>query len=195
MLTYNNQLKPLAMPEYGRNIHNMVEHCLTIEDRDERTRCANTIVNAMQVLFPPTGDPVEHRRKLWDHLFIISGFALDVDEPFERVASDVFADKPDRMPIAGNGDIGLRHYGVNIPRMIDIAVSMPHGEERDALVYMIADHMKKAMVAFNHENVDDSRIFKDLRMMSHGEINLTPEQVRLHDFKAAPAPSKKKKKK
>ncbi len=195
MLTYTNQLKQLVLPEYGRNIQNMVDHCVTIADRDERNRCAHTIVAAMLALFPPTGgDPAEYRRKLWDHLIIMSGFELDIDLPFEHVDREVFADLPDTMPVAKPSDFKMRHYGANIPRMVDIAVAMEPGEERDALIYLIADHMKKAMVAFNREQVDDKRVFSDLRIMSHGAINLDPEQVRLHDFKAAPAPAKKKKK-
>ena len=124
----------------------------------------------------------------------MSGFELDIDLPFEHVDREVFADRPDTMPVAKPSDFKMRHYGANIPRMVDIAVDMKPGEERDALIYLIADHMKKAMVAFNREQVNDKRVFSDLRMMSHGAINLDPEQVRLHDFKAAPAPAKKKKK-
>ena len=82
MLTYKNHLKTLVLPEYGRNIQNMVDHCLTIEDRDERTRCARSIIDAMSILFPAQGDRQAARRKLWDHLAIMSGFELDVDLPF-----------------------------------------------------------------------------------------------------------------
>lgn len=194
MLTYTNQLKPLILPEYGRNIQNMVDHCVTIADRDERNRCANTIVTAMLALFPSTGDPQEYRRKLWDHLMIMSNFELDVDLPFEHIDREAFDDRPEPLPVSKPSELKMRHYGANIPRMVDVAVSMEPGPERDALIFLIADHMKKAVVAFSNEQIDDRRVFADLRMMSHGQINLDPEHMRLHEFKAAPAPGKKKKK-
>ena len=84
MLTYNSQLKKLVLPEYGRNIQQMVDHCLTIEDRAERTRCAFTIVQNMANMFPQLRGETDYQHKLWDHLMIMSGFQLDVDAPFER---------------------------------------------------------------------------------------------------------------
>lgn len=196
MLTYTNRLPRLVLPEYGRNIQKMVDHCLTIEDRNERTACARTIVSAMNTLFPPAGEDIEeHKRKLWDHLFIISDFRLDVNVPFNHVASDVFADAPDHIEVARPGYMPMRKYGANIVRMIDVASGMEPGEARDELVFMLADHMKKILVAFCREGVDDRRVFEDLRMLSHGAIVLDPELVRLHEFRALPAPSKKKKKK
>lgn len=196
MLTYTNRLSKLTLPEYGRNIQKMIDHCLTIEDRDERTLCANTIVGAMSTLFPAQGDDREaHKRKLWDHLFIMSDFKLDIDIPFNHVQSDVFADGPDQIDIAKPGYMPMRRYGATIVRMIDVASGMEPGEARDELVFMIADHMKKIVVAFCREGVDDQRVFDDLRMLSHGAINVQPDQMRLHEFRALPAPSKKKKKK
>lgn len=94
MLTYTNHLKRLVLPEYGRNIQNMVDHCTTIADREERNRCAEAIIEAMLTLFPSQGDAVEYRRKLWDHLLIMSDFTLDVDFPFEHVAPETFDGGP-----------------------------------------------------------------------------------------------------
>lgn len=195
MLTYTNHLKPLVLPEYGRNIQNMVDRCLEIEDRDERTRAANSVVATMLTLFPPTGDRQEYTRKLWDHIMIMSDFRLDVDLPFEPVDRAVFEDHPDHMPLPGVGPMQYRVYGSYIARMIDVASTMPEGEERDALVMLIANHMKKVMLAENREGVEDARIFSDLRHMSHGAIRLDPAEVRLHEFRQAPTPSGKKKKK
>lgn len=194
MLTYNTKLKKLILPEYGRNIQKMVEHCLTIADRDERTRCAFAIVDTMENIFPPEGDPEEYRRKLWDHLAIMSEFALDIDWPYEIIKPDSLDTKPE--PISNiTAEVTYRHYGKNLEAMIDVATQMPEGEERDALVLLLASHMKKTMLQVNPEGVEDERVFKDLRIMSHGAFNLDPEQVQLPEFKAAPAPSKKKKKK
>lgn len=195
MLTYNNHLKKLILPEYGRNIQNMVDHCLTIEDREERKLCAESIINAMTILFPPTGDVREYRRKLWDHLAIMSDFQLDVDLPFELVRPEVFDAVPDRIDLADSAPIRYRHYGLFVQQLIEKAAEMEPGEERQALELLIANHMKKLMLAVNREGVEDAKIFKDLRMMSHGAISLDPEFVHLHEFKQAPTPSGKKKKK
>ena len=197
MLTYNNHLKPLVLPEYGRNIQNMVDYCLTIEDREERTRCANTIVTAMYTLFPPAQgtDPAEYRRKLWDQVAMMSDFRLDVDVPFELVRPDVFGTLPDPVATAYPRDFRFRHYGLYVQQLIETAAAMEESEARDALVYLIANHMKKLQLAVNKDGVEDEKIFKDLRMMSHGAINPDPATVRLHDFKIAPTPAGKKKKK
>ncbi len=195
MLTYNNHLKKLVLPEYGRNIQNMVDHCLTIEDREERTRCAESIIDAMTVLFPAVGDADEYRRKLWDHLAIMSDFQLDVDIPFELVRPEVFESFPDPVMQSMPSDIRYRHYGLFMQQLIDRASTMEDGDEKDALVLLLANHMKKLMLAVNKDGVDDAKIFKDLLYMSHGNISLSTDNVRLHEFKQAPTPSGKKKKK
>ncbi len=196
MLTYNNHLKKLVLPEYGRNIQNMVDHCLTIEDREERTRCAQTLLPAMMTLFPQQGgDQQEYRRKLWDHLAIMSDFRLDVDIPFELVRPESFEGAPDPVDLSHPEVIRHRHYGLLVQQLIEIASQMEPGEERDALAMLIANHMKKLMLAVNRDGVEDVRIFNDLRTMSHGQFNFDPDVVHLHEFKAAPVPAGKKKKK
>lgn len=194
MLTYTTHLKKLVLPEYGRNIQRMVDHCLTIEDREERTRCAYTIIKTMEILFPAQGNAEDYRRKLWDHIAIMSDFALDVDLPFELIRPGSLVETPDPIPYE-NGDFDYRHYGLLLQHMISRAATMEPGEERDALVMLLANHMKKLMLAVNTDGVDDEKIFKDLRALSHGEITLDPAKVRLHEFKVAPTPAGKKKKK
>ena len=194
MLTYTTHLQKLILPEYGRNIQRMVDHCLTIEDRYERTRCASTIVKTMESLFPIQGNADAYRRKLWDHLAIMSDFALDVDVPFELVSRNSLDNRPMALSY-DQGPLDQHHYGLLLQRSINAAAEMPEGEERDALVILLANHMKKLMLAVNPDGVDDEKIFKDLRYMSNGAIILDPEKVKLHEFKAAPAPTGKKKKK
>lgn len=194
MLTYTTHLKKLVLPEYGRNIQRMVDHCLTIEDRNERTRCAATIVKTMEQLFPIQGNADAYRRKLWDHLAIMSDFTLDVDVPFELVNKNSLDDQPVPLPY-DQGPLEHRHYGLLLQRSIMVAADMPEGDERDALVLLIANHMKKLMLAVNADGVDDEKIFKDLRHLSNGAIVLDAQNVKLHEFKAAPAPTGKKKKK
>jgi len=172
----------------------MLDHCLEIEDRDERTRCARSIVDAMSILFPTQGSPAAQRRKLWDHLAIMSDFKLDVDIPFELVRPDEFSATPE--PVAlGSGHANRRVYGCLLEMMVDEAAKMEPGEERDALIVLLANHMKKLQLALNPEGVDDEKIFKDLYEMTNGVINITPEELHLHEFAIAPIPGKKKKKK
>lgn len=194
MLSYNTQLKRLVLPEYGRNIQQMVDHCLTIEDRDERNRCARTIITSMGNLFPELRDSEDSRHKLWDHLAIMSDFKLDIDYPYEVIQPDNLSSRP--APLSHDPKwISLRHYGSLIPGMIDKASAMEEGPERDALVLLLANHMKKLMLAVNKDGVDDAKIFADIARMSRGAIRLDPAVHRLHEFKEAPAPTGKKKKK
>lgn len=194
MLTYNKHRKPLVLPEYGRNIQSMLDHCMTIENRAERTKCARSIVDAMSVLFPAQGDKNIHRLKLWDHLAIMSDFKLDVDLHFDLLRPEEFEKNPE--PVAqGSGRAKRKVYGCLLELMVTEAAQMPEGEERDELILLLANHMKKLLMAVAPEGVDDERVFKDLYEMSDGRIRIDPANVKLHEFMIAPTPSKKKKKK
>lgn len=194
MLTYNTQQKRLILPEYGRNIQQMVDYCLSIPDRDERTACAYSIIASMGNLFPEIRDTPDFSHKLWDHLAIMSDFQLDIDYPCEVIRAESLESRPEPLKYKLS-PIRMRHYGKHIQDMIQTAVEMPAGEERDALVMLVANHMKKLMLAVNPDGVDDAKIFKDLAMYSQGHIRLNPEEQHLHEFKAAPAPTSSKKKK
>ncbi len=160
MLTYNTRLKQLILPEYGRNLQRMVDHCLTIEDREERNICALSIITAMESLFPELKQP-ENAHKVWDHLAIMSDFKLDIDFPDEVVQPDQLKTTPETVPYPQSG-IRVRHYGKIIEQMIAKAADMPEGEERDEVIMIIANHMKKQMLAVNPDGVDDRKIFDDL---------------------------------
>lgn len=197
MTEYNTQLKKIILPEYGRNIQQMVDHCCTIEDKEERTKCAYTIVRIMETLFPQVRSSQDYKQKLWDHLAIMSDFKLDIDYPVEIVSKDRLTSQPE--PVAYKLEaIKGRHYGKIIEKMIERAADYPEGEEKDALVSLIAHHMKKLMFAISKEGVEDEKIFKDLYRYSHGKINLDPSTYKLRVFKEAPVAqqaSKKKRKK
>ena len=198
MLKYNSQLKKLALPEYGRNIQQMVDYCCTIEDREERNKCAYTIIQTMGNLFPQLRDETDYKHKLWDHLAIMSDFNLDIDYPYEVVKEENLETKPERVDYHLDR-IKFRHYGKIIEKMIERACDYPDGEEKDALVMLIANHMKKLIFQINKEDVDDAKIFKDLAYYSHGQNRHDVATHSLHQFKEAPAPQqptgKKKKKK
>lgn len=194
MLTYNTQMRPLRLPEYGRNIQSMVDYCVTIPDREERTVCAYSIIDSMANLFPElrSGDEFDH--KLWDHLMIMSDFKLDIDFPCEVINEENLYSLPEPVPY-DNNQFRFRHYGKNIEDMIQVAAAMEPSPEKDNLLFLIANHMKKMMMNFNLEGVDDIRIFNDMRQLSHGAINLTPDDMRLKEYVEPPKPTGKKKKK
>jgi len=198
MLTYNSQLKKLVLPEYGRNIQQMVDHCLTIEDRTERTRCAYTIVQHMANLFPQLRAETDYQHKLWDHLAIMSDFKLDIDYPYDDIICE---ENLETRPEAIHYElepIAYRHYGKLIERMIARAAQYPEGEEREALSMLLANHMKKLIYQINNEDIDDAKIFKDLAHYSHGVLRLDASTHRLHEYQVIrpvqPVGKKKKKK-
>ena len=197
MLLYNTQLKQIVLPEYGRNIQHMVEYCLTIEDRDERNLCAQTIVDTMVTLLPELRNETDYEHKLWDHLAIMSNFKLDIDYPYDVVKEENLESNPEPIHYALE-KIKFRHYGKIIERMIARAAEYPEGEERDALVMLLANHMKKLIYQINNEDVDDRKIFNDLYHYSQGAIRLDPETHRLREYQVVVQPQtsgKKKKKK
>lgn len=194
MLTYNTHLKKLKLPEYGRNIQNMVDYCLTIEDRDERTRCAHTIINTMSVLFPASKSEEDDNRKFWDHLAIMSDFKLDIDWPVDVIRPDEIEPEPDRLPYDING-VRRRQYGSNVEHMIAAAADMEDSDDRLALVALIASQMKKNLLAVNKDDDPDERIYRDIYEMSDGRIRVDAETVPLAEFDVIQPAGKKKKKK
>ncbi len=194
MLTYTTHLKKLILPEYGRNIQRMVDHCLTIEDRQQRTACAHTIHKAMLTLFPSQENQENYRRKLWDHLALMSDFKLDIDWPVEISPRPEPGAGPDKLPYPAHTD-RWRQYGNEVRMLIDCVLDMPEGDERDTLTMLLANQMKKLCLENNPDGVDDEKVFKDLYYMSDGRIEIFPEQMKLYEYKLAPVQGKKKKKK
>lgn len=191
-LDYNTQQPKLILSEYGRNVQNMVNYCLTLSDREERNLCAKAIVGVMRRLTPQQANTPEKEQKLWDHLNILSGFKLDVDFPFPVLGSEELHPKPE--PIAySDRKIRWRHYGKNIELMVMKVAELEEGPDRDALIYMLAHQMKKLQLVHNPEGVDDAKILRDLALYSGGLIDLDPQTYLLHEFKEAPAPAKGKK--
>ena len=177
-MKYNTQQRRLPLPEYGRSVQNMVDHALTIEDRAERQRCANTIVNIMGGMFPHLRDVADFKQKLWDHLAIMADFKLDIDYPVEIVKKESLEIKPQRVPYSQH-DIRFRHYGRFVQDMIKLAVDYQEGEERNQLIRMIANHMKRDYLNWNKDGVEDQKILDDLCELSGGKIKLSAEDLRL----------------
>lgn len=170
---YNTTRKKLILPEYGRNIQKMVDHIMTIEDRDERNKAAKTIIAVMGNLNPHLRDINDFKHKLWDHLAIISDFKLDIDSPYELPKQEELDAKPKKLDY-NQKSIRYKHYGHSIVLMIEKAVEMEEGEEKKDLVKMIANHMKKSYLTWNREAVSDEEIFGDLKTLSKGRLELDP---------------------
>ena len=182
-MEYNTQRRRLPLPEYGRSVQNMVDYALTIEDRDERQRCAETIVNIMEGMFPSLRDMPDFKRKLWDHLAVMADFKLDIDYPYEVVKPEELEVKPEVIPYASS-NIRYRHYGRCIQEMMSKACAMPESEERDELLRLIAAQMKKEYVLWNKEGVEDCKIIEDIREYSDGQINPSEDQLKLGVYRA-----------
>ena len=194
MIPYNTQLLPLKLPEYGRNIHQMIDYCVHIPDREERTRCAYTIAHIMESLFPELVTGADGSKKVWDHINIIAGFQLDIDFPCEVATREEMHVKPQKIEYGARLN-RYRHYGRYIQEMISRVADMEPDAVRDSLISMIAHQMKKLMLQHNKEGVDDARILRDLAEMSDGKIALDPSRYILHEYQdVTPEPKKKKKK-
>lgn len=179
-MEYNTQRKKMELPEYGRSVQNMVDHALTIEDREERQRCANTIVNIMGGMFPHLRDVPDFKHKLWDHLAVMSDFKLDIDYPFEVVKKEELEMKPERLAYS-NGAIRYRHYGHILEGLIKKAVEVENEAERKALIRLLAIQMKKSLNNWNKDGMEDQKIVDDLREYSQGAIDLQVEDLHLNE--------------
>lgn len=188
-MEYNSNRKQLILPEYGRNIQNMVNHVTTIENREERQKAAQTIIDIMGNLFPYLRDVPDFKHKLWDHLAIMTDFSLDIDYPYELPEREMLLEKPNKIPYP-TGRIRYRHYGKVIETMIKRATEYEPGPEKDNLIQMLADHMKKCYLTWNKETLDDNIIFKDLVELSKGKIEI-PEGMQLKEARSL-IPKKKK---
>jgi len=187
---YNTQRKKLVLPEYGRNVYKMVEHLMSIEDREERNKAARAIISIMGNLNPHLRDVADFKHKLWDHLFIMSDFKLDIDSPYEKPTPEVLFEKPRPVPYS-NYNIRFKHYGKVIELMINKAADYPEGKEREALIRLIANHMKKCYLTWNREVVSDDIIFDDLRNLSNGKI-VIDNGLKLSETRDILAKNKKK---
>lgn len=193
-LPYNTKLKSIKLPGYGRNIQKMVDYCLALEDRDERTRCAHAIVRAMEILFPAQSGDDPDNSKFWDHLALMSNFELDIDWPVDVIKPEDVAETPDLLPYDVN-NVKRRQYGALVENMMAIAADMEEGYDRDALIVLLASQMKKDLLNDQRDDVSDDRIYRDIYEMSGGKIRVDYENCPLAEFNVVQPVGKKKKKK
>ena len=181
-LEYNSDREDLIIPEYGRHIHKMVNQAIECNNKDERNNMAKAIIGVMGNLNPHLRDVPDFQHKLWDQLFIMSQFQLDVDSPYPKPSKEIFEQKPEKLNYPQNHP-KYRFYGNNIKKMIDVAVSWEDGEMKSQLVYVIANHMKKCFLNWNKDTVEDSVIYEHLFELSNGKISLDSSSPALSDSK------------
>jgi len=201
---YNTTAKQLKLPEYGRNIQNMVDYCLTLTDRDERNHCASTIISVMGNMFPHLRDIEDYKHILWDHLAIMADFNLDVDYPYAIPVKENVYKRPPKMYYK-DGRMSFRHYGALLEKMIYKVSNLEDSPKKERAIMMIANQMKKSYLVWNKDSVNDNKILEDLAVLSEGRIIRYDDTFRLADssflLESAPKPNqqensgKKKKKK
>ena len=147
-MEYNTQLTKLILPEYGRNIHNMVNYCVKLEDKEERTQCAYSLIDIMGNMFPHLRNVNDFKHILWDHLAIMSDFKLDIDYPYEIIKKEELIAHPNKIEYS-RPTMKYRHYGKTLERMIDVAVDMPEGEEKEQFLHLLISQMKKSYTQWN----------------------------------------------
>jgi hypothetical protein len=187
-MDYNSKRKKLALPEYGRHIHNMVDHIVSIRDRDERNRAARTIIDIMGSMYPYLRDVADFKHKLWDHIAIMSDFKLDIDYPYEPPSPQILHEKPKPVPYTQH-DIKYRHYGYVLETMVK-KIREFDDPNREILIRLLANHMKKSYLTWNRDSVEDVKIFDDLNLIAGHEVDI--KDLELTDTKNLIAPQKDK---
>ncbi|MGC6430528.1 MAG: DUF4290 domain-containing protein [Jejuia sp.] len=179
-LEYNTEREHLIIPEYGRHLQKMINHAKTRETKEEREKLAKAIISVMGNLQPHLRDVPDFQHKLWDQLFIMANFELDVDSPFPKPSKELLSERPEPLEYPQSHP-KYRFYGNNIKTMIDVANTWDEGELKEALVYTIANHMKKCFLNWNKDTVEDIVIFDHLYELSNGKIDLRNSEEDLSD--------------
>jgi hypothetical protein len=173
-MEYNTARPKMIIPEYGRHIQKLVDHAVKIEDKEKRNEMALAIIEVMGQLNPHLKNIADFTHKLWDHLFIMSDFKLDVDSPYPKPEPEHFQSKPRKMPYPEN-NIRYKHYGRGVEKLVTAILEMEEGEEKEALITTTANLMKKHYLTWSRNSVDDKQIILDLKKVSRGKLQLKEE--------------------
>lgn len=176
-LDYNTSREKMAMPEYGRNVLKMVENLRTIEDREKRSQQAAAVVKVMELLNPQVHQQDDYEHKLWDQLYMIAGFDLDIDSPYPCPVAEEFSKSPVPLPMK-DSKIRATHYGRNIEKIINLLKAEPDGEVKTEMLRGLATYMRQQYLIWNKDSVADETIFQDIEKMSDYEIRI-PEDLSL----------------
>ncbi len=196
-LDYNTQREALQLPEYGREIQKMIEVAIALPTKEERLRCAKTIVKLMETKVPQIRSNADYKQTLWDHLYLMSRRQLDIDWPYDVSEAEKIHAKPEPLPLPQTS-IRLRHYGRLVEELCEKLKTMPEGSERDELARLTANQMKRDLILWGHGSIDDEKVVDDIARMTDGVIQLNLSQLTLPRTVSTdnePTPKKGKRKK
>ena len=176
-LLYNTERVKLYIPEYGRNVQKMVDYLKTIEDRQKRNEQAKAVIKVMEILNPAVHLQDNYEQKLWDHLFIISGFDLDVDAPYPMPAPESLHERPLPVPIQKK-PVKANHYGRNIESILELIAGKEDGEIKTSMIRSLAIYMRQQYLIWNKDTVSEETIFQDIEKLSDGRVKV-PEGMQL----------------
>ncbi|MBQ8065627.1 MAG: DUF4290 domain-containing protein [Prevotella sp.] len=188
-LDYNTQRERLVMPEYGREIQKMVEVAVGLPTKEERMRCAKTIIRQMENKNPQVRESADYMQTLWDHLYLMSHKQLDIDWPYDVSEAEKITNRPQAMSHPKkDGQAHLRHYGRLLEKMFEQLKTMDAGAERDELVRITANQMKRDLMAWGHGSMDDEKVADDLARFTDGKIQLDLSNFRFERVDLAGLP-------
>lgn len=177
-LDYNSLREQLIIPEYGRHLQKLIALAVDLKDKEERNKAAKHIISVMGVLNPHLRDVAEFQHKLWDQIYIMSDFKLDIDSPFPLPTRELLQQRPDKLPYPQKRP-KYRFYGNNIMKMIEKCLELTPGKERNALITLTANQMKKGFLEFNKDKVEDEVIFEHLIELSKGKLEFDLDEIKL----------------
>ncbi|MFT5917038.1 MAG: hypothetical protein ACJAWV_000853 [Flammeovirgaceae bacterium] len=173
-LEYNTERSPLMLKEYGRNVQMLVKHIATLEDKDDRTAHARTLLELMKALNPSVRENADNPQRVWDHMYVMADFELDIDSPYPIPPEDVMFQKPQPLPYK-DSEVKFRNYGRNVELLIEQAIAIEDAEEQLEAIIQIGHLMKTFYASWNNNNIEDKVIASHLKILSKGEIDLAEE--------------------
>ena len=190
-LDYNTQREKLLMSEYGREIQKMVDHAVGLPSKEERLKCAKTIIKMMLTKVPQIRSNAGYEQTLWDHLYLMSSGQLDIDWPYDVSGAEKIHSKPTPIPLPQNR-IRLRHYGRLVEELLEKLKTMPEGSERDELARQTANQMKRDLLQWGHGSADDEKVADDIARLTDGVIQIDLGTFRFENVTALPVDEGKK---
>ena len=184
-MQYNTSLSVMTNAEYGRSIHRMIEYCLTLEDRNERSRCASSIVRVMIILNPQMKEFAEYEHKIWDHLHIISNYKLDIDSPFPKPRPELIESKPEIVPYP-KSSIRFKHYGKILEDLLKKALAETDPKAKEVFTEQLAQLLKRHYLNWNRDSVNDQLILEQLENLSEGNLKVGENFRFLHTSEILP---------
>ena len=190
-LDYNTQREKLLMSEYGREIQKMVDHAVGLPSKEERLKCAKTIIKMMLTKVPQIRSNAGYEQTLWDHLYLMSSGQLDIDWPYDVSSAEKIHSKPAPIPLPQNR-IRLRHYGKLVEELLEKLKTMPEGSERDELARQTANQMKRDLLQWGHGSADDEKVADDIARLTDSVIQIDLGTFRFENVTALPVDEGKK---